>query len=52
MPTIYADGVRECFVMKWTQVSGLPRKVSKVKDIEPVPQTDTGRQVEYTKANE
>ena len=32
--------------------STLPRKVSKVKHIYSVPQTDTGDQVEKTKANE
>ena len=31
---------------------GLPRKSSKLMDILPVPQTDTGRQVEHTKVFE
>ena len=33
-------------------MKSLPRKASKVKYKEPVPQTDTGSQVEKTKANE
>jgi len=33
-------------------MKSLPRKVSRVKNEEPVPKTNTGGQVEKTKANE
>jgi len=33
-------------------VNSLPRKASKINNIESVPQTDTGDQVEQTKTNE